>query len=266
MTAPTRTEAAVYIRRIRNHRILYGVCLAAALLFLFLLVVNFIRNTFLACAVLIIGAILCLIPYARLSLKNETSIASILKDDLDPELFSLVFRQTLAKRSQFPSVQAMMEVTEKFYLGEYAHVLRALAQNPELLRWTQPEFVSYYVQSACAMGYADEAEKGLSILAQAHLQKEYEDPAVAAHLDLYENLAKAAYHLVQEESAEALSAARAVYEDAAAPQLIVLYAAAYYATACALQGQKDEALRLRAEVLEHSPAFGIVRHLSGKEN
>jgi len=261
---PRRAETAPFVRRIRMHRILYTTGLVLALGILFLLVWKLCRNTFFACLCLILGGLALYSFYARVMLANEASITPILTRDLDPELFSAVFRQTLKGSRHFPSLQRMMEVTERFYLGDYDFVVRTVRHDRTLWQWTQPEFICYYVQSACAMGLSEEAEEGLSLFLQAKMQKEYSDPAVASMIDRYEHLSLAALCLVTDAPAEALTHAANVYEDVQSPALCALYACGYLATACALTGDKKRAQELRAHVLAHSPAFGIVKHLSPK--
>lgn len=259
-----RAEAQPYVRRVRRTRIalLAMVAVGAAILLALMILIG---RTIVggwswvaAVAVAVIGSLLLQSQYVRLSLANETSFVSLLTEDLDPELFSCVLRQTQAGRRDFPYMRTMMHLTERFYLGDDEAIVTQVPKDRSIFNVTQPEFVSYCVQSACNLGQTELAGAGLALLRQS-----VQNPTTpfSSHPEIYLDLALAACALADGKPEQAEECARRVYENASVSPLLALYACAYLALALEAQGFHDKARPYREEALRASPAFGILRRL-----
>ncbi len=262
-----------YIRRVRAVRILLILGLASSIALLFFVLLTIGRNpeySSVRTAALLIAVLVSVFLqylYTRLSLRNETSFVPLLTDSLEPELFSTVLRQTSGGRRDLLYLRISLRVTACFYCGENADTVSLVTANRQLWDPSQPEFVSYAVQSACEIGDRDTAKRGLEILEQASESQQYaRDPSFSLSVDLFRLLALSAYSLFENRPDDALACAMFVLNSEQAGSLQKLYAGGYVCLALEHSGRFDEAQPYREETLKASPAFGIVQKLSGSAN
>jgi len=254
------------IRQVRRiARIFLIVCLIASVFIVVRITQNLEGNPLIvgAPAVAGLGAVFYA-AYYRILMHQEGRIVCLLTQEMNPGLFAEVVRQTRSKEKAFAMTNLMMDVTARFYLGDYAAVLQAVRGQRRFWSWSQPEFMSYYVQSACALGDRERAEEGLRVLIQVRYKKEYANPTVKRHCESYLSLAEAPYRLITGDWERAELLARGVYEDGGYGELRELYACAYLARALEGQGKTPEARSLTERLKTYHPSFGILRDLFGE--
>jgi len=269
----TQDRARPYAAKVRRGRILLAVLSGGgrlAIFFAVLLIALKTEGTLSWILALVFGlpaALLLQLLTTRLSMKNETSFTSVLTDGLDPELFSSVLRQTRGDRRDLPYLRRSMEITERFYLGEKADVLDLVSKDSQMFSPSQPEFVSYLVQSAVLPRDRDTALAGIGMLKAATDSEPYaKDPSFALSVDLFGHLALSAFCLQEKSFREAREHAEAVYRDRSAAPLQKVYACGYLCLALEGLGRAEEAALYREEVLTYAPSFGIVKEVLASRN